>query len=152
MLLGKFASYRATANLVEQPKLYDLAPPPGTVTQGLKRLVPLLDPIYQVLLERNGRSVDRQVEETRWPVFVEVEYKRGPRWWLWAFLGEETVMFRITSNRGHEVPEKHDPEDLRAFLMVDRYSAYKPELRLIASNWKAEPVLDFNYASLTQFA
>ncbi len=125
VLLDKFASYRATTNLIEQLKLYDLALPPGTVTQGLKRLVPLLDPIYQALLERNGRSVYRQADETRWPVFVVVEGKKGHRWWLWAFLGEETVVFRIAPSRGHEVPEEHYPEDLRAFLMVDRYSAYK---------------------------
>jgi transposase len=125
VLLDKFASYRATTNLIEQLKLYDLALPPGTVTQGLKRLAPLLDPIYQALLERNGRSVYRQADETRWPVFVVVEGKKGHRWWLWAFLGEETVVFRIAPSRGHEVPEEHYPEDLRAFLMVDRYSAYK---------------------------
>ena len=125
VLLDKFASHRATTHLIEQLKLYDLALPPGTVTQGLKRLAPLLDPIYQALLERNGRSVYRQADETRWPVFVEVEGKQGHRWWLWAPLGEETVVFRIAMSRGHEVPEEHYPEDLRAFLMVDRYSAYK---------------------------
>ena len=125
VLLDKFASYRATANLIEQLKVYDLALPPGTVTNGLKRLVPLLYPIYQALLERNGRSVYRQADETRWPVFVEVEGKKGHRWWLWAFLGEDTVVFRIASSRGHEVPQEHYPDDLRAFLMVDRYSAYK---------------------------
>jgi len=125
VLLDKFASYRATTNLIDQLKLYDLALPPGTVTQGLKRLVPLLEPIYQAFLERNGRSVYRQADETRWPVFVEVEDKQGHRWWLWAFLGEDTVVFRITPGRGHDVPEGHYPDDLRAFLMVDRYSAYK---------------------------
>jgi transposase len=125
VLLDKFASYRATANLIEQLKVYDLALPPGTVTQGLKRLVPLLHPLYQALLDRNGRSVYRQADETRWPVFVEVEGKKGHRWWLWAFLGEDTVVFRIAQSRGHEVPQEHYPEDLRAFLMVDRYSAYK---------------------------
>lgn len=38
VLLDKFASYRATANLIEQLKLYDLALPPGTITQSLKSL------------------------------------------------------------------------------------------------------------------
>lgn len=130
VLLDKFASYRATANLIEQLKLYGLDLPPGTVTEGLKRLVPLLEPIYQALRERNGRSVYRQADETRWPVFVEVEGKKGHRWWLWAFLGEDTVVFRIASSRGHEVPQGHYPEDIRAFLMVDRYSAYKAMLQV----------------------
>ena len=125
VLLDKFGSHRATANLIEQLKVYDLALPPGTVTKGLKRLVPLLYPTYQALLERNGTSVYRQADETRWPVFVEVEGKKGHRWWLWAFLGEDTTVFRIASSRGHEVPQEHYPKDIRAFLIVDRYSAYK---------------------------
>jgi len=125
ILLDKFASYRATGNLIEQLKLYGLDLPQGTVTDGLKRLEPLFEPIYPALLERNGQSVYRQADETRWPVFVEMEGKKGHLWWLWAFLGEDTVAFRIAPSRGHEVPEGHYPEDAQGVLMVDRYSAYK---------------------------
>lgn len=125
VLLSKFGSHRATGNLIDELKQYDLDLPPGTVTGGLKRLLPLLEPIYEALLERNARSTYRQADETRWPVFVEWEGKKGHRWWLWAFLGEDTVVFRIAPTRGHEVPEKHYPQEVRAFLMVDRYSAYK---------------------------
>jgi transposase len=125
VLLSKFGSHRATGNLIDELKQYDLDLPPGTVTGGLKRLVPLLEPIYEALLERNAQSAYRQADETRWLVFVEQEGKKGHRWWLWAFLGEDTVVFRIAPTRSHEVPEEHYPQDIRAFLMVDRYSAYK---------------------------
>lgn len=130
VLLDKFASHRATANLLEQLKLYDLVLPAGTVTQGLERLTPLFDPVYQALLERNRGSVYCQADETRWPVFIDLEGKTGHRWWLWAFLGEDTVVFRIEPGRGHEVPQEHYPEDQHAFLMVDRYSAYKAMLQV----------------------
>ena len=125
VLLSKFGLHRATGNLIEEFKQYDLDLAPGTVSGGLKRLEPLLAPIYEAFLERNAQSTYRQADETRWPVFVEQEGKKGHRWWLWAFLGEDTVVFRIAPTRGHEVPEEHYPEDVRAFLMVDRYSAYK---------------------------
>ena len=125
VLLSKFGSHRATGNLIDELKQYDLDLPPGTVTGGLKRLVPLLEPIYEALLERNAQSTYRQADETRWPVFVEQEGKNGYRWWLWAFLGEDTVVFRIAPTRSHDVAEEHYPQDVRAFLMVDRYSAYK---------------------------
>jgi len=125
VLLSKFGSHRATGNLIDELKRYDLDLPPGTVTGGLKRLVPLLEPIYEALLERNAQSTYRQADETGWLVFVEQEGKNGHRWWLWAFLGEDTVVFRIAPTRSHEVPEEHYPQDVRAFLMVDRYSAYK---------------------------
>ena len=113
------------AETEEQLKLYGLDLPPGTVTDGLKRLVSLGEPIYQAWLERNGQSVYRQADETRWPVFVQLEGKKGHLWWLGAFLGEDTVAFRIAPSRGHEVPEGHYPEDAQGVLMVDRYAAYK---------------------------
>ena len=50
VLLSKFGSHRATGNLIDELKQYDLDLPPGTVTGGLKRLVPLLEPIYEALL------------------------------------------------------------------------------------------------------
>jgi transposase len=125
LVLSKFGLHRATGNLIEELKQYDLDLPPGTVNGGLKRLEPLFEPIYGVFLERNARSTYRQADETRWLVFVEQEGKNGHRWWLWAFLGEDTVVFRIAPTRGHEVPEQHYAKDVRAFLMVDRYSAYK---------------------------
>ena len=34
-------------------------------------------------------------------------------------------MLRIAPCRGHEAPQGYYPEDMRALLMVDRYSAYK---------------------------
>jgi transposase len=125
VLWSKFGLHRATGNLIEELKQYDLDLPAGTVNGGLKRLEPLFEPIYEAFLERNARSTYRQADETRWPVFVERKGQKGHRWWLWAFLGEETVVFRIAPTRGHEVPEEHYAEGVRAFLMVDRYSAYK---------------------------
>jgi transposase len=58
-------------------------------------------------------------------VFIDLEGKTGYRWWLWVFLGEDTVAFRLDPTRSHEVPEGHFPAEARVVLMVDRYSAYK---------------------------
>jgi transposase len=125
VLLAKFASHRALGNAIEALALYDLDLPQGTITDGLRRLTPLLEPIYEALLARNGRSFYRQADETRWSVFVEQEGKIGYRWWLWAFLGEDTTVYRIKPTRSHDVPEKHYPDKAKGTLMVDRYSAYK---------------------------
>ena len=125
VLLAKFASHRALGNAIEALALYDLDLPQGTITDGLRRLTPLLEPIYEALLARNGQSFYRQADETRWPVFVEQEGKIGYRWWLWAFLGEETTVCRIEPTRSHDVPEGHYADEAKGILMVDRYSAYK---------------------------
>jgi len=125
LLLAKFASHRALGNAIEALSHYDLDLPQGTITDGLKRISPLLEPVYEAILARNAASFYRQADETRWSVFVEQEGKIGFRWWLWAFLGEDTTGFRIEPTRSHDVPEGHYADKAQGILMVDRYSAYK---------------------------
>jgi transposase len=125
ILLDKFFSHRPTERLLAQWRLLDLDIAAGTVAGGLQRLEPLFAPLYEALLERNARSAIAQADETRWMVFIVLEGKRGHRWWLWVFLGEDTVAFRLDPGRNHDVPAGHFPTDAKAVLMVDRYSAYK---------------------------
>jgi transposase len=125
ILLDKFFSHRPTERLLNQWQLLGLDVAAGTVTGGLERLEPLFTPLYQALLARNAQSTIAQADETRWMVFIVLEGKTGHRWWLWVFLGEDTVAFRLDPSRSHDVPEGHFPADARVVLMVDRYSAYK---------------------------
>ena len=125
ILLDKFASYRPTERLLAQWRLLGLDVAAGTVAGGLERLEPLFQPLYDALLKRNAAAAFAQADETRWMVFVAQEGKAGYRWWLWVFLGEDTVAFRLDPTRSHDVPEGHFPADADVVLMVDRYSAYK---------------------------
>jgi transposase len=125
ILLDKFASYRPTERLLAQWRLLGLDVAAGTVAGGLQRLEPLFQPLYDALLTRNASAAFAQADETRWMVFVVQEGKAGYRWWLWVFLGEDTVAFRLDPTRSHDVPEGHFPADADVVLMVDRYSAYK---------------------------
>jgi transposase len=134
LLLEKFAAHHALGNVLDQLGRYDLALPSGTVTEGFRRITALLEPIYEAFLQRNARSVYNQADETRWLVFAEQEGKTGHRWWLWAYLGEDSVVFRIAPSRGHEVPEGHYPADAEGFLVVDRYSAYKAMVQVKLGN------------------
>jgi len=125
LLLAKFASHRALGNAIKALSHYDLDLPQGTITDGLKRITPLLDPVYEAILARNAESFYRQADETRWSVFVEQEGKTGFRWWLWAFLSKDTTGFRIEPTRSHDVPQRHYADKAQGILVVDRYSAYK---------------------------
>jgi transposase len=125
VLLDKYFGYRPTERLLGSWRLLDLDLAPGTVTDGLQRLEVLLRPIYQAFQERNRQGNLHQADETRWPVFVLLEGKEGYGWWLWVFLGPDTVVFLLNVSRGHEVPENHYRAESRGVLMVDRYSAYK---------------------------
>src|SRR3954469_13296709 len=125
ILLDKFASHRPTERLLAQWRLLGLDVAAGTVAGGLERLEPLFQPVYDALRARNAAAAFAQADETRWMVFVVQEGKTGYRWWLWVFMGEDTVVFRLDPTRSHEVPEGHFPADAHVVLMVDRYSAYK---------------------------
>jgi transposase len=125
ILLDKFFSYRPTERLLGQWQLLGLDVAAGTVAGGLERLEPLFQPLYDALLVRNAAAAFAQADETRWMVFVAQDGKVGYRWWLWVFVGEDTVVFRLDPTRSHDVPEGHFPADARVVLMVDRYSAYK---------------------------
>ena len=125
ILLDKFAGHRPTERLLGQWRLLGLDVAAGTVAGGLERLEPLFRPLYDALLRRNAESAFAQADETRWMVFIVLEGKTGYRWWLWVFLGQDTVVFRLDPTRSHEVPEGHFAAEARVVLMVDRYSAYK---------------------------
>jgi transposase len=125
ILLDKFASHRPTERLLSQWRLLGLDLAAGTVADGLKRFERLLGPLYDAMLKRNAESAFAQADETRWMIFIVQEGKTGYRWWLWVFLGADTVVFRLDPTRSHEVPEGHFPTDAHVVLMVDRYAAYK---------------------------
>ena len=125
ILLDKFFSHRPTERLLAQWRLLGLDLAPGTVTDGLQYLEPLFTPVYQALLARNAQAGYVQADETRWLVFIVQEGKTGHCWWLWVFVGPDTVVFRLDPHRSHDVPEGHFAKDARVVLMVDRYAAYK---------------------------
>jgi transposase len=125
LLLEKFRSGRPIQRTIEQLRLYGLSLAAGTIADGLKRIEPLLQPIYAALRERNVQSAFHHADETRWLVFVEKPGKNSYRWWLWVFAGEDSVVYVLDPTRSHEVPEGHFHDDAQGVLIVDRYSAYK---------------------------
>ena len=95
------------------------------MTDGLRRLEPLFQPIMAALRERNRQSVATQADETRWLVFSDQEGKVGHTWWLWVFGGADSVVYILDPSRSHNVPENHFPQNACGVLLVDRYSGYK---------------------------
>jgi len=126
VLLDKFLFQRPTYRLLLDLRLsYGLEVAQGTVTEGLKRLVPLFEPLYEAIVARNLADTRWHADETRWLVFEELEGKAGHKWYLWAFLSSSTVVFQLDPSRAAEVPVAHFGEDATGILNVDRYAAYK---------------------------
>jgi transposase len=125
VLLDKFLFYRPTYRLLAQWQTLDLDLSLGTLTDGLHRLVPLFQPVYQELIEHNQQQKHWHADETRWLVFATVEGKVGYRWFLWVFHSAQAVVFVLDSGRAHDVPEEHLGPVKEGILSVDRYAAYK---------------------------
>ncbi len=125
LLLEKFHLQRPTHRTIEQLQLLGLSLAPGTIADGLKRIEPLLTPIYDAIRTHHVQSKYFHADETRWRVFVDRAGKMGHRWWLWLFAGEDSVVFVLDPSRSHDVPQSHFPDDVQGVLMVDRYSGYK---------------------------
>jgi transposase len=125
VLLDKFLFYRPTYRLLQDWKTHGLDLSLATLTDGLQRLVPLFEPIYQKLIEHNQKQTHWHGDETRWLVFATLEGKVGHRWWLWVLHSAEAVVFVLDPGRAHDVPEEHLGPVEEGILSVDRYSAYK---------------------------
>jgi transposase len=125
VLLDKYLFYRPTYRLLADLQTQGLDLALGTLTDGLQRLVPLFEPVYEALAEHSRRQPLWHADETRWQVFATVEGKVGFRWYLWAFHTAEVVVFLLAQGRAHDVPEEHLGPDATGIMVVDRYKAYQ---------------------------
>ena len=125
VLLDKYLSYRPTYRLLADLRTHGLDLALGTVTDGLQRLVPLFEPVYEALAAHSRRQPLWHGDETRWLVFATVEGKVGFRWYLWVFHAAEVVVFVLAQGRAHEVPQEYLGPEAAGILVVDRYKAYQ---------------------------
>jgi transposase len=124
VLLDKYASYRPTHRLLAQWRLHGLDLAPGTITDGLQRLLPLLEPVYEALRTHLQRQDRWHGDETYWQVFASVEGKVGYQWYLWLVLSAEVAVFTLAAGRSHDVPEAVLGDEARGIFNADRYTAY----------------------------
>ena len=126
VLLDKYLFYRPTYRLLEDWATLGLDLSLGTLTDGLKRITPLFEPVYEALVKRSQGQTLWHADETRWAVFVSIDGKVGYRWYLWVFHSSEVVIFVLASGRSHDVPEEHlGPVEGPGIMVVDRYKAYQ---------------------------
>jgi transposase len=124
ILQHKYEFFQPLHRVIAELRSSDMHLPSGTIVGGLKKLVPLFQPLYQALLEHNRQAKHWHSDETRWRVFVSQQDKAGFVWYLWVSVTAECVAFLLDPTRAHDVPEKHFAKS-EGIMNVDRYSAYK---------------------------
>jgi len=125
ILQHKFEFFQPLHRIIAELRSRDLHLAAGTVTGGLQKLVPLFQPLYELLVEHNRNAEHWHCDETRWRVFVRRADKAGFVWYLWVFAAKESIVFVLDPTRAHDVPEAHFGDDTAGIINVDRYSAYK---------------------------
>ncbi len=99
VLLDKFLSYRPTYRFLESLKLLGLNISQGTITDGLKRLYPLFQPIYQEIVAKNQTENHWHADETRWPDFTHLQGKTRNPWYMWVFKSTSSVVSMMATTR-----------------------------------------------------
>lgn len=144
ILLDKYCFLRPTHRLLEALRTYGVDLSFGTVTGGLKKLVPVFEPIMDEIISKNLEERQWHADETGWPMFVSVpeltrllekgqlppgceasDLKPGGKWKLWLFQSRSAVVFRLDPTRKARVPEGYFHDVEGGILIVDRYVAYK---------------------------
>jgi transposase len=125
ILERKFEFFQPLYRVLAELRSHDLHLAAGTITDGLQKLVPLFEPLYELLVERNRAADHWHCDETRWLVFEKPADKANFIWMLWVFATKESIVFVLDPTRAHDVPEGHFGDDAEGIASVDRYSAYK---------------------------
>ena len=125
ILLEKYLYQRPIARLLESLKSYGVDIAPGTIGDGLKRLLPLFEPLQQAICEKSRQEKWWHADETTWRVFEQPEGKLSHRWYLWVFVSESVVVYILNPSRSTVVIQEHLGGMEEGILCVDRYSVYK---------------------------
>lgn len=91
----------------------------GSLVGTLKALCALLAPLDQAIRARNASAGHLHVDETSWRVFEAVAGKANNRWWLWTFVGPDTVVFLFDPTRSTKVVADHLGIDVGASSLAE---------------------------------
>src|SRR5438132_443512 len=125
ILQHKFQFFQPLYRILAELRSHGLDLAAGTITGGLQKIVPLLQPLYELLVEHNRAEEHWHCDETRWLVFEKQAAKASFTWMLWVFAAQESIVFVLDPTRAHDVPEEHFGAAAAGIANVDRYSAYK---------------------------
>jgi transposase len=139
VLLKKFDFMQPVQRTVRELASLGLEVSPGTLTGGLQKIEPMLQPLAGQFVLRAREGCYWHMDETRWPMFLLVQGQgqdqtKPPRkWWAWVVVGLDATAFLLESSRSGKVPRTFFPKGTEGILNVDRFPAY---FGLLGPDWK----------------
>jgi transposase len=142
LLYLKFVLGLPVARIVKMLTAEGLTVSEGTLAGVLKALASLLEPVETAIRARNAAATRVHADETTWRVYEHLEDSTGHKWWLWVFVAEDTIVFRMDPTRSNSVLDTQFgittadretgtlPDRRRLVLSSDFYVAYQSLARL----------------------
>ena len=78
-----------------------------TLVGACARVGALLAPLAEKIVERSRGSWHLHADETSWRVFTPDGGGKPQRWWLWVFIGPDSVCFVMDPTRAGTVLDAH---------------------------------------------
>ena len=152
-LVQVFALFRPQAGAARDLEALGLPMAVSTLSQGLRRLAALFEPLEAAVGERQAQAAVAQADETSWPVQYIEGQENGkpppasggkPLHWLWVCLTADTVRMRILPTRsaaaaGELLADLGKELGTAVIVVCDRWSAYKA----LARRWGDRILLQF---------
>jgi transposase len=123
LLVGKFAQYQPIQRLLADLSDHNLDLSAATVTDGLRHITTLVQPIHDGLMRHQRDQKLWQSDETRWMVFVKDEEHPNHAWSLFVIRSADTIVFLLEAHRIHDVPQTY-LKGQSGILLVDRSTIY----------------------------
>jgi len=96
----------------------------GSIVGVFKNLLPLLEPLYELLIEDSRNSDQWNIDETGWMNFINKPDKKGFLNWMWIFVSEKLAIYVFDPSRSSKVPFDFLGDDAYGIVVCDRYSSY----------------------------
>ena len=103
----RFAAGRSMNSLVTGLARQGADVAPGTLAGACSQAGALLAPLEEAIAARSRGSWHLHADETTWRVFAPHEGDGPAKWWLWVFLGPDTVCFVMDPTRSGAVLARH---------------------------------------------
>jgi transposase len=107
LLAERFAAGRSMNSLVTGLSRQGAEISPATLAGTCAQAGALLVPLADAIAERNRDSWHLHADETTWRVFCPGDGDGPARWWLWVFIGPDTVCFVMDPSRSGAVLARH---------------------------------------------
>jgi transposase len=107
LLTERYVAGRSMNSLVTGLSRQGAEISPATLAGTCAQAGALLVPLAEAVTERSRGSWHLHADETTWRVFAPRDGSGPAKWWLWVFLGPDTVCFVMDPSRSGAVLARH---------------------------------------------